>query len=61
MTFTAWTVAAGLVVLAPCAPHAATEANFGAATTADLVNLCTAAPDNYPVRNHADQPLWGTP
>jgi hypothetical protein len=46
MTFKGWTVAAGLVLLAPCAPHAATEANFGAATTADLVNLCTAAPDN---------------
>ncbi len=40
MTFKGWTVAAGLVLLAPCAPHAATEANFGAATTADLVNLC---------------------
>ena len=46
MTFKGWTVAAGLVLLAPCAPHAATEANFGGATTADLVNLCTAAPDN---------------
>ena len=46
MTFKGWTVAAGLVLLAPCAPHAATEANFGVATTADLVNLCTAAPDN---------------
>ena len=46
MTFKRWTVVAGLVLLAPGAPHAATEANFGAATTADLVNLCTAAPDN---------------
>ena len=47
MTFKGWTIAAGLVLLAPCAPHAATtEANFGAATTADLVNLCTAVPDN---------------
>jgi hypothetical protein len=40
------TVAAGLVLLAPCAPHAATEANFGARTTGDLVELCTATPDN---------------
>ncbi len=46
MTFKGWTVAAGLVLLAPCVLHAATEANFGATTTADLVNLCTAAPDN---------------
>ena len=46
MKLTGWTVAVGLVLLAPCSPHAATEANFGAATTADLVELCTAAPDN---------------
>ena len=46
MTFKGWTVAAGLVLLAPGAPHAATEANFGPATTADLVELCTATPDN---------------
>ena len=46
MTLKGWTVAAGLVLLAPCAPHAATDANFGASTTGDLVELCTATPDN---------------
>ena len=46
MRWKRWTVAAALVLLAPCAPHAATESNFGAATTADLVELCTAASDN---------------
>ena len=46
MTLKSRTVAAGLLLLAPCAPHAATEANFSAGTTADLVELCTAAPDN---------------
>ena len=46
MTLKGWAVAAALVLLAPCAAHAATEANFGAATTADLVELCTAASDN---------------
>src|SRR3974377_2252391 len=45
MTLKGWAVAAGLVLLAPCALQAATEANFGAATTGDLVELCTAAPD----------------
>ena len=46
MKLKAWTVAAALVVLAPWTTHAATEANFGARTTGDLVELCTAAPDN---------------
>jgi len=46
MTFKGWTVVAGLVLLTPCAPRAATEANFGARTTGDLVELCTATPDN---------------
>jgi hypothetical protein len=41
-----WTVAAGLVLLVPVAPYAATEANFGATTTGDLIELCTATPDN---------------
>jgi hypothetical protein len=41
-----WTAAAALVLLAPCAPHAATEANFDAKTTGDLVALCGATPDN---------------
>jgi len=46
MTFKRWTAAAALAFLAPLAAHAATEANFGPATTADLVELCTATPDN---------------
>jgi len=46
MTLRAWTAAAALVLLLPCAPHAATEANFGASTTGDLVELCSATPDN---------------
>jgi hypothetical protein len=46
MTLKGCTVTAGLVLLLPCAPQAATEANFGAATAGDLVELCTAAPDN---------------
>ncbi len=46
MTLKAWTVAVGLVLLVPGAPHAATELNFGPKTTGDLVELCTAAPDN---------------
>jgi hypothetical protein len=40
------TAAAALAFLAPFAAHAATETNFGPATTADLVELCTATPDN---------------
>jgi hypothetical protein len=40
-----WTVAAGLALFAPAVSHAATEANFGAKTTGDLVALCTATPD----------------
>src|ERR1700738_4354766 len=46
MRLKGWTIAVGLVLLTPGAPHAATEGNFGAATTADLVELCTATPDN---------------
>jgi hypothetical protein len=46
MRLKAWTVAAGLVLLEPIAPHAATEANFAARTTGDLVELRTATPDN---------------
>ena len=45
MTFKRLTAAAALAFLAPFAADAATEANFGPATTADLVELCTAAPD----------------
>jgi hypothetical protein len=46
MTLKEWAIAAGMILLAPCAAQAATEANFGPATTADLVELCTATPDN---------------
>jgi hypothetical protein len=45
MTLKGWTVAAALVLLPPCAAHAATEANFAAGTTGDLIELCTATPD----------------
>src|SRR6516164_6734538 len=46
MTSKRWTAAAALAFLAPLAAHAATEANFGARTTGDLVELCEATPDN---------------
>jgi hypothetical protein len=46
MVLKEWTVASSLVLLVPGAPHAATEANFGANTTGDLVELCAATPDN---------------
>ena len=46
MKMKGWAVAAGLVLLAAGAPHGATEANFSARTTGDLVELCTATPDN---------------
>ena len=46
MKLKGWAVAGGLVVLASGATRAATEANFGANTTGDLVELCTATPDN---------------
>jgi hypothetical protein len=46
MTLKKWSIATALVLLAPCAPHAATEANFAARTTGDLVELCAASPDN---------------
>jgi hypothetical protein len=46
MTLKGWAIAAGIVLLTTTAVHAATEANFGPATTADLVELCTATPDN---------------
>jgi hypothetical protein len=42
MTFTGRAAAVQLLSLAPQVANAATEANFGAATTADLVELCTA-------------------
>ena len=37
--------AALLLAAAPCAARAATEADFAARTTGDLVNLCAAQPD----------------
>jgi len=46
MTLKGWTAVAAVVLLTPRAGYAATEANFGARTTGDLVELCTAAPDN---------------
>jgi hypothetical protein len=41
-----WAAVAAVVLLTPCAGYAATEANFGARTTGDLVELCAATPDN---------------
>ena len=46
MRLKGWATSAALVLLVPCAPYAATEANFGANTTGDLVELCTSTPDN---------------
>jgi hypothetical protein len=46
MTLKGCTVAAVLALLPACAGHAATEANFGAGTTGDLVELCAAPPDS---------------
>src|SRR5215467_9054598 len=46
MTLKRWAAVAAVVLLTPRAGYAATEANFGARTTADLVELCTATPDN---------------
>jgi len=46
MTLKGCTVAAGLMLLAPSAPYAATEANFAVRTTGDLVELCTATPES---------------
>jgi len=46
MKLKGWAVAGGLVLLASGASRAATEANFSANTTGDLVALCTATPDN---------------
>jgi Rap1a immunity proteins len=46
MRFGGWIAAAALALLAPCAALAATEANFDAKSTGDLVELCGATPDN---------------
>jgi hypothetical protein len=46
MIFKGCIAAAPLVLLLASATHAATEANFDAKSTSDLVELCTATPDN---------------
>ena len=46
MTFKGWIATAALALLAPSAAHSATEANFDAKSTGDLVALCSATPDN---------------
>jgi hypothetical protein len=46
MKFTGWIAVASLALLIPGAADAATEANFDAKTTGDLVALCSATPDN---------------
>jgi Rap1a immunity proteins len=46
MTLKGWAAVAAVALLMPCAGYAATEANFGAQTTGDLVELCAATPDN---------------
>ncbi len=46
MTFKRLTAAAALAFVAPFAAHAATETNFSAGTTGDLVELCEATADN---------------
>jgi hypothetical protein len=46
MTFRGGIAVAALILLAPFAVRAATEANFDAKTTGDLAELCAAAPDN---------------
>jgi len=46
MRLEGWIAAAALLALAPSAALAASEANFNANTTGDLVELCGATPDN---------------
>lgn len=46
MRFGGWIAAAALALLAPGAALGATEANFDARSTGDLVELCSATPDN---------------
>jgi|SRR5271155_4798773 len=46
MTIKGWITVAMLGLLAPSATRAATEANFYAQTTGDLVELCSATPDD---------------
>jgi|SRR6516162_466229 hypothetical protein len=46
MKFTGFIAVASLALLIPSTADAATEANFDAKTTGDLVALCSATPDN---------------
>jgi len=46
MKFVGWIGVAALTLLAPLAARAASEANFDAKSTGDLVELCGATPDN---------------
>src|ERR1700759_957494 len=46
MTLKRWTAVAAVVLLTPSVGYPATEGNFAARTTGDLVELCTATPDN---------------
>ena len=46
MTFKGRIVVATVALLVPSAANAASEANFDAKTTGDLVALCSATPDN---------------
>jgi hypothetical protein len=46
MTLKEWIAVATLALLMPSVADAATEANFDAKTTGDLVALCSATPDN---------------
>jgi Rap1a immunity proteins len=46
VSFGKWVVAAALAGLVPVAAQAASEANFNANSTGDLVALCSAAPDD---------------
>ena len=46
MTFKGWIAAATLALFLPSVAHAATDANFDAKSTSDLVALCSATPDN---------------
>ena len=46
MTLKGWIAVVTLALVIPRVADAATEANFDAKTTGDLVALCTATPDN---------------
>jgi hypothetical protein len=46
MTLKGWFATVTLVMVAPSAAHTATEANFDAKSTGDLVEVCSATPDN---------------